>query len=1128
MAGRTARPAPPPWERRLARHFREDAAAGSIISYAVGAAFFVLSSAFLLGFVVHPPGGAVSNLEYQVLRHRADDALTVLMGSPGTPSAWAVDAATVETVARLGLLQQGSTIRVDPLKFDALARGRFAVPSSLNGYVDYQEARIALGLEDYEFHLRAYPVFGDPDPETFGVTGMQDFRVAYVGHWSGVGWSASSQEEIETLDLLPIDFNANGATALLDPGDVFNDTSAELRAELVPLIGSSVDQTVISQGSGQVDYDFERVNGTILQGDFLVVPSGKVLALVDEDGNAGYKKSRELRAVLGIADLSAAGSVAAVSFAWNEWLDANDEGDYGWVEVSPDNGQTWIPMTQGTLQRSQDTTTSPQTPPNAWRARSELMSASCTTCAGNGQVLVALHWIADSDATIGKGWFVDDFRVLVNGAEVLDLNFDRPAYDLLVIGSAVSQSAFTPADVKYAIRDFVQQHGGRIIVLGGETNTNWLEPLFRVGMRDGSPGLASPDSTHPMLTVPNSLDWESYGTPATVWDFNGGDSELFNPVVQSASGHVLSVSKAGAFSGEPDEGKVILTTYMPGTFASDAERMRFIANAVTYGKYHYLYMEVGPEVPSNVPVASAVRTATMDKTRDGGGDYIEIAFVLYLWPGSTQAIVSGGYAIPPSAPQGLTAQTSGGIIWVNWSKPSVDGSRSLSKYDVYWGYSPESITSHLATVTPTDGTESFEAPASTYGWAYGTTYYFNVTANNTDRTSPPSAHASATPVTSPTAPQSFTAVALVGKVTLAWAAPASNGGAAVTGYRVWHKEGAGAYSALADVGLSTTYEHVTESSTATHSYLVQAFNSQWGPNSTEQSVVAVAGAGAPQAFSATPGSGAVTLAWSAPLDWGGGTPVGYRVYAGTASGALAAVADLAQTNVSFTHNDPGENETWFYQLVALSESGGSTGEGTRTGETSATTYAIPHPPALLSATRGSTGVSLAWSAPLQDGGTPVTSYRVWRAESLSGTWTDLTPAGVVTTSYADLTAGSASTYYYNVTAYNAVGASGPAVVAAPKTAPGAPQNLQATATPLVGEVTLTWSAPASDGGDAVTKYRVYAGTSPDPTALATEITMPATLSYLHTAPSVGQTWYYRVTAVSAQGEGAAATDAETA
>src|SRR5439155_1881010 len=71
-------------------------------------------------------------------------------------------------------------------------------------------------------------------------------------------------------------------------------------------------------------------------------------------------------------------------------------------------------------------------------------------------------------------------------------------------------------------------------------------------------------------------------------------------------------------------------------------------------------------------------------------------------------------------------------------------------------------------------------------------------------------------------------------------------------------------------------------------------------------------------------------------------------------------------------------------------------------------------------------------------------------------------------------------YYYAITAVNGVGEGGASNAAsatpvAGPSAPGAPTNLQAI--PGNGNVSLTWSAPSSDGGSPITTYTVYRGTN---------------------------------------------------
>jgi hypothetical protein len=76
-----------------------------------------------------------------------------------------------------------------------------------------------------------------------------------------------------------------------------------------------------------------------------------------------------------------------------------------------------------------------------------------------------------------------------------------------------------------------------------------------------------------------------------------------------------------------------------------------------------------------------------------------------------------------------------------------------------------------------------------------------------------------------------------------------------------------------------------------------------------------------------------------------------------------------------------------------------------------------------------------------------------------------------------------------------------------------------------GSVKLTWSAPSFDGGSPVTAYRVYRSTSPGAETLLA--TVGAVTSYTDTGVSKAKTYWYRVGAVNAAGEGALSNELST-
>ncbi len=85
------------------------------------------------------------------------------------------------------------------------------------------------------------------------------------------------------------------------------------------------------------------------------------------------------------------------------------------------------------------------------------------------------------------------------------------------------------------------------------------------------------------------------------------------------------------------------------------------------------------------------------------------------------------------------------------------------------------------------------------------------------------------------------------------------------------------------------------------------------------------------------------------------------------------------------------------------------------------------------------------------------------------------------------------------------------------TVPLSPSN-PAIAAVLSNRINISWQAPSSDGGSAVTGYQIYKGTvSGSETLIAS---LGNTLSYTDSAITASTTYYYKVSAVNAIGEGA--------
>jgi hypothetical protein len=160
-------------------------------------------------------------------------------------------------------------------------------------------------------------------------------------------------------------------------------------------------------------------------------------------------------------------------------------------------------------------------------------------------------------------------------------------------------------------------------------------------------------------------------------------------------------------------------------------------------------------------------------------------------------------------------------------------------------------------------------------------------------------------------------------------------------------------------------------------------------------------------------------------------------------------------------------------------------------------------------------VHLSWLPPT-DGGA-ISGYEIYRG-SAPGTETEIASVDAGTT-YDDTQVATGSTFYYTVAAENAYGSGqwSEEIAATPgaDAAPGTPL-LSASTAGGIG-VKLKWTQPTSDGGSAITAYRVYRGRSPGSETLLS--TTGNVTTYRDTSTRHGASYVYRISAVNGVGEG---------
>ncbi|MCK5398359.1 MAG: fibronectin type III domain-containing protein, partial [Thermoplasmata archaeon] len=179
-----------------------------------------------------------------------------------------------------------------------------------------------------------------------------------------------------------------------------------------------------------------------------------------------------------------------------------------------------------------------------------------------------------------------------------------------------------------------------------------------------------------------------------------------------------------------------------------------------------------------------------------------------------------------------------------------------------------------------------------------------------------------------------------------------------------------------------------------------------------------------------------------------------------------------------------------------------------------TDASVPSKPLDIECLGDDSFINLNWTEPADDGGLPVTGYKIYRGET-SGSLEFLTSVGQVY-GFNDTGLTNGITYYYQVSAVNDAGDSSLSDEASgiPITFPGAPRNLQGL-TDSNG-VQLSWEAPNSDGGADITQYKVFRGIQSD--SLTELAVLGNVLEYQDISITNGSTYYYSVSAVNSQGE----------
>lgn len=461
-------------------------------------------------------------------------------------------------------------------------------------------------------------------------------------------------------------------------------------------------------------------------------------------------------------------------------------------------------------------------------------------------------------------------------------------------------------------------------------------------------------------------------------------------------------------------------------------------------------------------------------------------------------------AVRPSSPQAFTAELAAdGKVQMSWSPSVDDGGSAIQSYRVeilrngIWSLALSQLgTTSSALIAPKGATVSYRV----------------VAVNSVGPSTASDAVTIFRSATVPDAVRNFTANLSGGLIRLNWNAPIDDGGASFAGYRVEQKSGLD-WLVIADALTSSSLSIPVGLPGQQMTFRVFAANSIGASASSPERTVIVPfqQASAPEEFSVALEAGGVRLNWASPLSLGGSTVSRYVLSMSVEGGVWRSVSSFApsQRTALFNPSVPGKTISLRLNAETL---GAGVGQFTREIVLSIPATVPADPASLTGQMRPGSGVQLNWTAPLNDGGSPILEYRV-ELSSPSG-WIVLTRTNQL--SFLAPLGLPGQTLLHRVVAVNAMGSSLGARSFSTQmgTAPATPpQSLSAVISG--SSVVLAWSAPAVMGG-VFSRYEIHHLEN----GVFSRLTSTTGLSAVLRALTPGQTGTYRVLAVTNAGAGA--------
>jgi fibronectin type 3 domain-containing protein len=635
---------------------------------------------------------------------------------------------------------------------------------------------------------------------------------------------------------------------------------------------------------------------------------------------------------------------------------------------------------------------------------------------GDGQATVS--WTAPSSGSPISSYIVtssSDQSISVLGPEtsvVVSGLTDGDSYTFTVVainavGDSLPSSPSAPVIPEPAATVPGAPTGVSAVPGDGQATVSWTAPSS-----DGGNPISS-------YTVTSSSDQSTTDQSTTV--LGSATSAVVSALIDGAS-YTFTVVATNGVGDSPASGPSNLVTpaAVPGAptgvsaIAGDGQATVSWTAPSSDGGSPIISYTVTSSSDQSIMVSDSETSAVVSGLIDG--DSYTFTVVATNGVGDSPASSPSNSVIPatvPGAPSGVSATAGDGEATVDWTAPSSDGGSPISSY---------TVTSSSDQSTTVSGSSS---AAVVSGLKNGHSYTFTVVATNGMGDGPASS-ASGPVVPEPGttvagAPTGVNAVPGDGQATLSWTAPSSDGGSPITSYTVTSSSGQS--TTVSGSETSAVVSGLTNGRPYTFTVIANNGVGNSPSSGPSNSVTPTSVAGAPTGVNAIAGDGQATVSWTAPSSDGGSPITSYTVTSSSGHNTTVLGSETSAVVSGLT-----DGRSYTFTVVATNAVGDSPASVPSNSVTPAT---VPVAPTGVSAVPGDGHVTVDWTAPSSDGGSPITSYTVTSSSGHSTTVSGSSSAAVV----RGLTNGDS--YTFTVVATNAVGdspASSPSAAVTPEPA----------------------------------------------------------------------------------------------